>query len=185
MKYELSRFLSRSVSVATLVLAILAFQHHGVLAQVAPKIPEQAKKLYRFLGAWEGKGTLTMEGKTSPIRVKHVVSKVAKGWGIKMEETVESSDLGRYVSLSIGGYDAGEDMFHIYTVDNFGSVHDHKGKWTEENSFALVHEGMQEGKKFVETVPFTFTSPKEYHLKVLEDLDGQRQIEMDIVMKKK
>jgi hypothetical protein len=155
----------------------------GVRAQEAPKLPEQMKKLQSLVGTYEGTGSMTMEGKTITAKFKHVNSLISDGWGLRCVETIESPDMPTYHSENLIGFDPWTNELAILTIDNIGSVHNHRGKMKGEGHCLLVYEGPMEGKKLREEVDFSYKADgHDYRIKAHETLDGRPYSDAEVSM---
>lgn len=65
-------------------------------------------------------------------------------------------------------------MYHLYTIDNYGDVHDHKGTWKDANTLVLQHDGVVQGKPLVEVITFVYKNENEYALSATATLDGEK-----------
>lgn len=149
----------------------------GLAMKKAPQgagmpIPDGAKKLYLFLGKWEGTGTSTMGGKEHTMKMHHVNTKIADGWGVKIDEKSQTEGMGSYSATTLLGYDAGTQSYHCYTIDNKGAVRDMKGVWQGDSVLTFSYEGTMGPKKLVDTYAVTWVNEKEYHFTMNMTLDG-------------
>ena len=146
--------------ILTLILLVLTL---NVSAQESQEIPQQVMDFYDFEGTWEGEAEITMGGQTGKGTVKNVWSRISDGWGMLIDEVVDIPIMGKpYIGHNIIGYDIGEGQYHLYTIDNFADVHDHKGKMTG-NSLYLEHNGVTtEGKPYKEEIYWDFNGKSEY-----------------------
>lgn len=147
-------------------------------------LPSEASKLKVFLGDWKVEGTLTFEGKPFKVRGFWRATSAASGWGVLNVGKMEIEGLGAYEEFDILGFDPGEKIFHLFSVTNTAAAHDHKGKWSGEDSISFVFEGLQEGKVYKEEIEAKFRSPMEFTLYEKDTLDGQVISTMDITLRK-
>jgi hypothetical protein len=155
-------------------------------SQELPKIPDQVKFLYSFEGTWEGAASVTMGSDVNTGTGKYVWSKIADGWGMFIDEKVDIPAMGKvYLGHNIIGYHMGEGMYHLYTIDNFGDVHDHKGNMTDDKNMKLVYEGLTpDGKQYKENLGLTVISPTECKLWAEAIVMGKTEYIMNINLKK-
>jgi hypothetical protein len=64
-------------------------------------------------------------------------------------------------------------MLHWFSVDNFGTTHDHIGQLVDKDHLRLAHESRREGRIYKEEIDFLWRSPKQFHVKLVATLDGQ------------
>ena len=69
--------------------------------------------------------------------------------------------------------DPNDNMLHIFTVSNYGDVHDHKGAWTDDKHFTLVYNGTMEGKAMKEELSVEITDANTWKFTDEVSLDGQ------------
>ncbi len=120
------------------------------LAEMFP-LPDEAKSLGRFIGEWSIEGTLTIEGNPLPMTGEWTFTPVAGGWGLLAVMRSQVEGLGAYEEGDLIGFDKETGKFHIYSITNSAAVHDHVGGWTDENTFEIAYEGLQDGKAYRET----------------------------------
>jgi hypothetical protein len=143
----------KRVSNSKFLAAVFIFFFSAVTsAQDLPKIPAEITMFYEYEGSWQGEGSMTMGGEVSKGTVKHYWSKIADGWGMLIDEELDIPAMGKkYIGHNILGYDIGEKMYHLYTIDNFADVHDHKGPMKEDKTIYLEHNGVTpDGKTYKE-----------------------------------
>jgi hypothetical protein len=139
----------------------------------APQPAQEVAKLMAWTGTFEGEASVSMNGKTTPFKLKHMNRQASQGWALICEEKADIPEMGRYEAVNIFGFDAGKKMLHLYTVSNMGDTHDHWGKWTNDKTFDMKYEGMQDGKPMVETIHCVFDSPTQYHFTSETKVGGQ------------
>jgi len=150
-----------------------------------PPVPDGVKKIQMFAGNWEGAGTMTMNGQTSNIRVTHVNTSTAAGWGIRADETIEMPGMPDYKAINILGYEAGSDLTHIYTISNYGECHDHWGKWTDDKTLMLQYDGLTDGKPTTEMLKVIVDNPSQYRVIGSTYVGGELVSSNEVTMKKK
>ena len=97
---------------------------------------------------------------------------------------MEVEGMGNYEEVDIVGFDPGEGLVHVFSVTNTAATHDHKGKWSDNNTLNLVNEGLQEGKNYKEQITIKFRNPKEFSIHEVDTLDGQVTSTMDVILRK-
>jgi hypothetical protein len=113
-----------------------------------------------------------MGGKAHPMKMHHVNTKIAGGWGVKIEENSETVGMGKYSAMSMLGYDGGTASYHCYTIDNKGAVRDMKGVWQGDSVLTFSYEGQMGPKKLVDTYSVTWVNANEYHFTMNMTVDG-------------
>jgi len=73
-----------------------------------------------------------------------------------MEESFSSPDLGELKGYNLIGYNSRDEKIHWFSVDNFGTTHEHLGYWISDNHFFMGVTEKKEGKKFEELIDFIF-----------------------------
>ncbi len=131
--------------------------------ETSAQIPEAIKKMDVFIGEWEGTLTLNIDGKTLKFGIKHQTVPVARGFGIQIIETGDTDvGMGALNSVNLFGYDAGEDVVHLFIISNWGETRDYKGKWADEKKLVVEYSGVIEGRAITDKITITVNSPEEY-----------------------
>lgn len=136
-------------------------------------VPDNVKKLYLFLGNWKGKATMTVNGETRSFDYSMNFKTDADGWGILYHEKGLIPDAAPYLGVGMLGFDESANTVHIFTVSNYGDVHDHKGMWTDDKNFALVYNGTQEGKALKEELNVQYVDANTFKFNDVVMLNGQ------------
>lgn len=161
-------FLNRS-----LLAIILAFAGNNLYAQeMKLETPEAVKNLMKFLGDWQAKATLTMEGKTYTVDYRVSCKKTSDGSGLYADEILTSPDLGTIKGANLAGYDPFDKKVKWFSVDNMGTTHEHVGDWKSPDHLFIQHVGMRDGKKYVENIDFHVMGTDEIHFMLAATLDG-------------
>ena len=137
--------INKIIALAALMLVTGVTAHAHTGAKINP-VPEGVKKLYVFLGNWKGKATMTVNGQTQSFDYFMDMKTDADGWGILYHEKGLIPNADPYLGFGMIALDPNDNMLHIFTVSNYGDVHDHKGAWTDDKHFTLVYNGTMEGK---------------------------------------
>lgn len=138
-----------------------------------PPTPEILKRVLSLEGKWEGKATMQMGGKTYNFQYFMHYRKTADDNGLYMDEHATIPDVGRLIGGNIIGFDPYEQKLHWFSVDNFGTTHDHIGELIDKDHLRLIHESQREGKTYREEIDFEWKSPKQLHAKLIGTLNGQ------------
>jgi len=149
-----------------------------------PTVPDLTKKLQSFVGTWEGTGTMAMGDMKHQMKITHITESTADGWGLLNTEINEMEGMQTYRAVNTFGYDAGTGLTHLYTVSNYGECHDHKGKWTDEKTLKLQHDGMMDGKPMTEVIDITLDSPTQYHFTGTTTVGGEQVSYIEATVKK-
>jgi len=112
------------------------------------------------------------------------ISPAAAGWGALNIGLMEIEGMDAYEEVDIIGFDPGEKLVHIFSVTNTAATHDHKGRWSDDNTLGVTYEGLQEGKKYKEEITIKVHSPKEWSIHEVDTLDGQAISTMDVTLRK-
>lgn len=165
--------------------SILLLVTLNVNAQESTQIPQQIIDFYDYEGRWEGEAEVTMGGETGKGSVINIWSKISDGWGMLIDEVIDIPLMGKpYIGHNILGYDIGEGVYHLFTVDNFADVHDHEGKMTG-NTMYLEHNGVTpDGKTYKEEIYWSFINKNEYSIKVNAIVSGEMAFVINLTAKK-
>ena len=158
----------------TAVIAVIAFA--TIYANRETKhnpVPDNVKKLYLFLGSWKGKATMAANGQSQNFDYLMDFKTDADGWGLLYHEKGLIPNAAPYLGFGMLGFDEGDNTVHIFTVSNYGDVHDHKGMWTDDKNFALVYNGTQEGKALKEELNVEYVDASTFKFTDVVKLDGQ------------
>jgi hypothetical protein len=157
----------------TLLAFILVFAGNASDAQeMKAETPDAIKNLMKFIGDWQSKVALTMEGKTHEVDYMVSCTKTADGNGIFADEKITSPELGTIKAANLAGYDPFEKKIKWFSVDNMGTTHEHVGEWQSPDHLFIQFTGLREGKKYVEKIDLHFMGADELHFKLAATLDG-------------
>lgn len=164
------RMKTRAVGTAILVL-MLSF---AVYAQMEPPtVPDAVNGLKKFVGRWNSDATLVIEGKSYKVDYHVEGREIAEGNGVYLDEWFTSPELGALKGGNLVGYDPYDSKIHWYSVDNMGTTHEHVGAWQTPDHLFVEHQGMRDGKRFVEKIEFRFNGTNELRFKLVATLDGK------------
>ena len=144
----------------------------GLNAKENP-VPEGVKKLYVFLGNWKGKATMTGNGQTQNFDYLMNMKTDADGWGILYHEKGQIPNATPYLGFGMMAYDLNDNSLHIFTVSNYGDVHDHKGNWTDDKHFTVIYNGITEGKNMKEELSVELVSADTWKFNDVVSVEGQ------------
>jgi hypothetical protein len=143
-------------------------------AQAQPPAPAQPlADLMKWEGKWAGEAVLKMEGKTYTVHYTVDFEKTADGSGIQMMEGFSHPELGTLVGQNLIGYNNNDGKIHWFSVDNFGTSHEHLGMWKAANHFYMEARENQKGKKFVERIDANVPDAGTLMFRLVGLLDGK------------
>jgi len=127
----------------------------------------------RLEGRWEGKATLVLEGNTFTFTYYAEFKKTSDGKGMLMEESFNSPELGALHGTNLIGYNANDGKIHWFSVDNFGTTHDHSGTWKNRDHFSMSTRETVNNMAYVEEIDLKFTGEDSMELSLLATMDGK------------
>ena len=119
-------------------------------------VPDALNKMFRFEGNWMAPTTMVLDGNTFQFNYYATFSKNAESSGMYMEEWFSSPDLGDLKGYNLIGFNARDEKIHWFSVDNFGTTHEHLGEWITDDHFTMIVTEKKNGKKFEETIDLVF-----------------------------
>lgn len=133
---------------------------------VAKMSPEGRKYIDGWLGKWSSSdATLTAGDQKMTGGLKVDCEKVSSGWGTLCRATFSFKGMPPMTNTFLMGWDLGTQEAHMFEVSDAGEVHNHAGKWTDDKSVSLVHQGKTfEGKDEKDACTATWASAKEMKL---------------------
>ena len=167
---------------AAAVILLTSFAARAAEGPPAP--PAEVKELFGWMsGTWTAKDVVaTVGGKTVKGTSKVTCDKSAAGYGLTCKVQVAMGPM-KIEEVTLVGWDAGTNLLHMFTVNNDGAAHDHKGTFAN-SVLALEYDATKDGKPFHETLSFTFKGPKELIWKDVSTLGGQPFFSGEAVYKK-
>jgi hypothetical protein len=146
------------------ILAVCTILGAAAAPAAADAPPAQAKELARFVGTWNGKGKLTMDGKTADVTFTWKCQQGAGGFGVRCDLQMKGiPGMATYDEMDIMGYDPGDGLVHWYSVTSAGETHDHKGSF-DGNSFQATFSGPNGGNLYSECNTFKFESDRKFRI---------------------
>lgn len=164
-----------------LAAVLLLFALNMVNAQ---ETPQALSDLMRLEGHWEGQATLVLDGKTYTFPYHFDFKKTAGGSGLLMEEWFNSTELGKLSGTNLIGYNANDDKIHWFSVDNFGTTHDHTGTWKSREHFYMETTETIQKKKYVEKINLIFKGNDTLELSLLATLDGKEYEKVSVLIQR-
>ena len=131
------------------------------------------ENLFRLEGNWAGEATLILEGNTFNFTYYANFKKNDESSGMYMEEWFSHPDLGSLKGYNLIGYNARDQKVHWFSVDNFGTCHDHLGYWKTPDHFYMEATEKHGGKKFEEKIDIIFKNDDEITLHLIATIGGQ------------
>lgn len=147
------------IALATLALAATATPAPALAKDApAPELPRQIQAMYRLAGDWSTKtGQMTIDGKKHVVALAISCAPAAGGVAIACQAHFDVEGLGHFEESDLFGYDAGEDRYHWYAVDQFGDTHDHVALPPADGQpLVFAYSGVVEGKPVHEVISFVF-----------------------------
>jgi hypothetical protein len=141
---------------------------------LAQDMPEEQKNLMQFVGNWklnDAKFTMGEETVTGVYTLD--CSAVNDNTGIIAHEKFVTKDMGTLKGENLLGLDPYTGLIHLYSIDNFGTAHDHYGYWIDKNHLYVQYQGVVEGKMYVEQIDMKFSSPDKLELNLTGMLNGE------------
>lgn len=157
----------------------------GMQAPVMP--PEGKKWVESNWGNWKSSDVVfNMGDKALKGKMTMKCDKAVGGWGAVCNGKM---DLGKEMPAQdvafLMGWSIGEGQATMFEVSSMGEVHSHTGKWTDDKTISLTHQGKNpEGKVETDTVTFTWNAPKEIALKAEGTVEGKAAWSFTATMKK-
>lgn len=140
--------------------------------QVKTENPAAIRNLLQFVGRWEAEATMVMDGRQYSLNYWVEGKEAADGHALYADEGFTHPELGTMKGANLVGYDPYDAKIKWFSVDNMGTTHEHVGNWIRPDYLQIVHHGMREGKSYVETIDFNFTSPTDLTFHLVGTLDG-------------
>ncbi len=135
--------------------------------------PKERRALQRWVGRWAVDYTLKLaDGTEHPGTMAVEAAPMAKGQGVLMEAVGEVAALGPWEAHALWGFDAEGQEVHWFAVSSMGEVHDHAGRWTDEDTFELEWRGVEEGQEAVERTTFRWASRDEVAMETVVNVGG-------------
>lgn len=120
------------------------------------QIPEALSNIFRLEGNWQGPATLVLDGNTYNFTYYANFTRNPENSGLYMVESFSHPDLGELKGYNLIGYNSRDERIHWFSVDNFGTTHDHIGYWKSPDHFYIETTEKHGGKKFEELIDITF-----------------------------
>ena len=135
--------------------------------------PPALETLFRLEGNWAGEATLIYGGNTFTFTYHADFKKNDESSGMYMEEWFSHPDLGTLKGYNLIGYNSRDEKIHWFSVDNFGTCHDHFGYWKTNDHFYMETTEKHGGKKFEEKIDMIFQGENDLLLHLIATVGGQ------------
>jgi hypothetical protein len=177
---------TRRLAAAAAGIAMVVFVSgpRGVRADDAPKPPPEIQRITALAGTFDGTATYTAGGRTVQFTLHHVNRVIANGFGLAVHEQAELPELGPYEAENLFGWDAGRRMIHLFSVTTDPNTHDHAGRWQDAKHVTLRYEGVRDGRRMVEVIPFQIVSPDTYRFRSTVTVAGSPPEVFEATMKR-
>jgi hypothetical protein len=136
--------------------------------------PQSQKNMIKFVGQWKSTDIqLTIGDQTYGGEYTFDCSAVNMNTGILAHEKFVNSELGTMQAENLLGFDPNLQQVHLYTIDNFGTAHDHCGYWIDDNHLFVQYQGVLESKMYLEQIDILFKDANTMSLKLTAMLNGE------------
>jgi|GEM_PF-2329538 len=112
------------------------------------------ERLRQFLGDWE----FSIEGEMADgrrLRGKGTAKgEIVPGGGVMVALRGDIEGEGHFEETNLLGYSEDEEKVHLFTVNSWGSVHDHEGVWETEDRLYVEWRGVAADTPMLEKVRF-------------------------------
>ena len=156
---------------SSLIALVIGVSYFTTTAQTTTLSP--LENLFRLEGSWAGEATLILEGNTFNFIYYADFKKNDEGSGMYMEEWFSHPDLGSLKGYNLIGFNARDQKIHWFSVDNFGTCHDHLGYWKTPDHFYMEATEKHGGKKFEEKIDIIYKNENEITLHLIATIGGQ------------
>ena len=124
--------------------------------------PEIKKTVEALAGKWATEMTLTMPAQP-PVKFKTTMDcrRIADGAAVQCSLRANVPGMGILDETDIWAWEPESRVLHDITINSWGEVHDHKGKWKDEHTAEFAHTATQAGKALEERETVTFHPPNQ------------------------
>ena len=165
----MNRKLKMVVGIVVMLVAGAAYaQDKDKAAAAGPPAPKMSAEGQKFIDAWLGNWTSKdatftpagAEAMKGTLTVK--CEKVSAGWGTLCKAKFMFKGMPPMTNTFLMGYNLGTGEATMFEVSDAGEVHNHTGKWQDDKTVSLVHQGKTpDGKDEKDACTASFPSPKE------------------------
>ncbi len=132
------------------IIAVVMLSFNAASAQT----PVQWERTFQLEGVWSGLAELNLGGQIFNVVYNTDFRLVIDGNGMTMDEGFSDPNLGELKGANLIGYNPYDDQIHWFSVDNFGTAHEHAGSWLNHKHFYMEHHSTQNGLPFAEYIDF-------------------------------
>jgi len=127
----------------------------------------------QFVGYWVGAAELDLGGQIFNVTYHTDFISTLDGNGMIMNEWFDDPAIGSLRGANLIGLNATDALVHWFSVDNFGTAHEHTGTWVNPRHFKMVHQSDASGQIFREEIDFRFRGNNtRIEVTLLATLDG-------------
>jgi hypothetical protein len=162
---------TRAAAVA--LVALLALAPRAARSQGVPRPAGEIRRITALAGEFDGDASYTSGGRTVRFTLHHTNRVIAGGFGLACHEQAELPGLGHYEAENLFGWDAGRRMLHLFSVTTDPNTHDHAGAWRDSMHVTLRYEGLRDGQRIIEVIPFEIIGPDAYRFRSTVTVPGQ------------
>ena len=156
-----------------LLALILGYIPAASTADPQSDTPEILKTAMKLEGRWQANARLSLGDQNHSFVYTLHFRKTAAGNALSMDEHAEVQGVGELFGSNLIGFDPYESRLHWFSVDNFGTTHDHVGQLVGPGHLRLTHESQREGKPFREQIDFVWRAADEINARLVATLGGQ------------
>ena len=147
---------------------------------------ELTRLIEKLTGKWDGEIHIKMpDGSTLDGKGILTAHEVVSGFGVRTEMQFDIEGFGKYEEQDLWGYQRWEKKLHIYSITTTAAVHDHVGKWEDENTLTFGWKGLNEGEPSGEKVRLKWVSPTEIRAHEVDTANGKVSMEVDYIFRKR
>jgi hypothetical protein len=139
-----NQVLSGIIAIATLLASY----------ETKAQTPVQWERTLQLEGVWSGLAELNLGGQIFNVVYNTDFRLVIDGNGMTMDEGFSDPNLGELKGANLIGYSPYDDQIHWFSVDNFGTAHEHTGTWLNPKHFRMEHHSTMDGLPFSEYIDF-------------------------------
>lgn len=154
----------------------------GVMT-VDDSLPEEAKKLSRFVGDWALSGSLSDGTSPATLSGSWKFVEAANGWGVKGTLFTEIEGMGGFEETESIGFDAETGRVHMFSMNRF-ATRDRVGGWEDERTLVTRYVGDHDGREVIEEITVEFVDDTLMKGHVLESSDGQVVLTTELTLRR-